>query len=386
MTLPWLSEEELFIKEVAERFARERLGDSYMARSQQEELEPELLREMGELGLIAPVISEEYGGIGASSVVQGVICEALAYADINVSYIAMTTPLIGGVIEQHGSEDMKADILPRMAAGELIVQLGLTEPRGGSDAANLKLKATKTDDGYILNGEKTSITWGANGHMCLLFARTGPESAAAHGVSAFLVPLDLRGVTCTRFDDVGSRPVGRGSVFFDDVEIPKTALLGMEGEGFTKVMEGFDLSRFLIALQCVATAQASVNETWQYVQDREVFGRPLAKFQGTTFPLAEHDSKLAALRALCYQGLAMRDKGMPHTKEAAMVKWMAPKWGTDIIHECLVQHGHYGWGHEMPHMQRMIDVMGLQIGDGTSHIMKTIVARETIGSIGVAYK
>ena len=386
MTLPWLSEEELFIKEVAERFARERLGDSYMARSQQEELEPELLREMGELGLIAPVISEEYGGIGASSVVQGVICEALAYADINVSYIAMTTPLIGGVIEQHGSEDMKADILPRMVAGELIVQLGLTEPRGGSDAANLKLKATKTDDGYILNGEKTSITWGANGHMCLLFARTGPESAAAHGVSAFLVPLDLRGVTCTRFDDVGSRPVGRGSVFFDDVEIPKTALLGMEGEGFTKVMEGFDLSRFLIALQCVATAQASVNETWQYVQDREVFGRPLAKFQGTTFPLAEHDSKLAALRALCYQGLAMRDKGMPHTKEAAMVKWMAPKWGTDIIHECLVQHGHYGWGHEMPHMQRMIDVMGLQIGDGTSHIMKTIVARETIGSIGVAYK
>ena len=386
MTLPWLSEEELFIKEVAERFARERLGDSYMARSKQEELEPELLREMGELGLIAPVISEEYGGIGASSVVQGVICEALAYADINVSYIAMTTPLIGGVIEQHGSEDMKADILPRMAAGELIVQLGLTEPRGGSDAANLKLKATKTDDGYILNGEKTSITWGANGHMCLLFARTGPESAAAHGVSAFLVPLDLPGVTCTRFDDVGSRPVGRGSVFFDDVEIPKAALLGKEGEGFTKVMEGFDLSRFLIALQCVATAQASVNETWQYVQDREVFGRPLAKFQGTTFPLAEHDSKLAALRALCYQGLAMRDKGMPHTKEAAMVKWMAPKWGTDIIHECLVQHGHYGWGHEMPHMQRMIDVMGLQIGDGTSHIMKTIVARETIGSIGVAYK
>ncbi|MBQ0799951.1 MAG: acyl-CoA dehydrogenase family protein [Porticoccaceae bacterium] len=386
MTLPWLSEEELFIKEVAERFARERLGDSYMERSKQEELEPELLREMGELGLIAPTISEEYGGIGASSVVQGVICEALAYADINVSYIAMTTPLIGGVIEQHGSEDMKADILPRMAAGELIVQLGLTEPRGGSDAANLKLKATKTDDGYILNGEKTSITWGANGHMCLLFARTGPESAAAHGVSAFLVPLDLPGVTCTRFDDVGSRPVGRGSVFFDDVEIPKTALLGKEGEGFTKVMEGFDLSRFLIALQCVATAQASVNETWQYVQDREVFGRPLAKFQGTTFPLAEHDSKLAALRALCYQGLAMRDKGMPHTKEAAMVKWMAPKWGTDIIHECLVQHGHYGWGHEMPHMQRMIDVMGLQIGDGTSHIMKTIVARETIGSIGVAYK
>ncbi len=386
MTLPWLSEEELFIQDVAERFARERLADSYMTRSQQHELEPELLLEMGQLGLIAPVISEEYGGIGSSSVVQGLVCEALAYADINVSYIAMTTPLIGGVIEEHGSEQMKSEILPKMAAGELIVQLGLTEPRGGSDAATLMLKATKTGDGYILNGEKTSITWGSNGHMCLLFARTDDTIKGAHGVSAFLVPLDLPGVTCTRFDDVGSRPVGRGSVFFDDVEIPKEALLGKEGEGFTKVMVGFDLSRFLIALQCVATTQASVNETWQYIQEREAFGRPLAKFQGTTFPLAEHDSKLAAIRALCYQGLAMRDKGVPHTKEAAMVKWMAPKWGADIIQECLVQHGHYGWGHEMPHMQRMIDVMGLQIGDGTSHIMKTIVTRETIGSIGVAYK
>ena len=256
MNLPWLSEDELFIQDVAERFARERLADSYMTRSQQEQLEPELLLEMGQLGLIAPVIAEEYGGIGSSSVVQGLICEALAYADINVSYISMTTPLIGGVIEEHGSEDMKAEILPKMAAGELIVQLGLTEPRGGSDAASLLLKAEKKGDRYILNGEKTSITWGANGHMCLLFARTGDESQGAHGVSAFLVPLDLPGVSCTRFDDVGSRPVGRGSVFFDDVEIPETALLGKEGEGFTKVMVGFDLSRFLISRKCVATAQA----------------------------------------------------------------------------------------------------------------------------------
>ena len=151
-------------------------------------------------------------------------------------------------------------------------------------------------------------------------------------------------------------------------------------------MAGFDLSRFLIALQCLACAQASVDETWQYIQEREAFGKPLAKFQGTTFPLAEHESRLAAVRALCYQGLALRDQNLPHTKEAAMVKWMAPKWGTDIIHACLVQHGHYGWGHEMPHMQRMIDVMGLQIGDGTAQIMKTIITRETIGSIGVAYK
>ncbi len=386
MALPWLSEEENYIKDTAERFAREQLADGYMGRSKDETLDRELVRQMGQLGLIAPSFAEENGGIGASGLVQGVVCEAIAYADINLSYMCMITPLIGGVIEQYASEEIRAEVLPQMATGELLVQLGLTEPRGGSDAANLVLKATKKGDKYILNGEKTSITFGAQAHMCMLFARTDQETPGARGVSAFLVPLNLPGVTCTRFDDVGSSSVGRGSVFFDDVEIPASALLGNEGEGFTKVMAGFDLSRFLIALQCIACAQSSVDETWQYIQEREAFGKPLAKFQGTTFPLAEHESRLAAVRALCYQGLVLRDQGLPHTKEAAMVKWMAPKWGTDIIHECLVQHGHYGWGHEMPHMQRMIDVMGLQIGDGTAQIMKTIITRETIGNIGVAYK
>lgn len=386
MSLPWLTEDERFIQETAQRFARERLAEGYLARSKDECIDRGLMRELGQLGLVAPTLDERYGGIGASSVVAGLVCEALAYADINVSYVPMIAPLVGGVIQQHGSEAMKDEVLPQLAGGEIMIQLGLTEPRGGSDAANLALRATPRGDCFVLNGEKTSISYGAQAEMMLLFARTDADTPGARGVTAFLVPLDLPGVTCTRFEDVGSRPVGRGSVFFDDVELPDTAMVGNLGEGFTKVMQGFDLSRFLIALQCVSAAQASVDETWQYIQEREAFGRPLAKFQGTTFPLAEHDSRLAAVRALCYQGLAARDRGLPHTKEAAMVKWMGPKWATDIIQSCLVLHGHYGWGMELPHLQRMIDVMGLQIGDGTAHIMKTIIARETIGPIGVAYK
>ncbi len=386
MTMPWLSEEDLFIKDTAERFARERLKDGYMARDKVNVIDRNLLREMGALGLVAPTLGEEYGGIGGSSVVAGLVCEAIAYADLSLSYPCMTSPLIGGVIQDHGSEDMKADILPKVAAGEILIQLGLTEPRGGSDAANLMVKAEKKGDRYILNGEKTSITYSDQAEMMLLFARTDQSKPGARGVSAFLAPLNVPGVTCTSFDDVGTKPVGRGQVFFDDVEIPETCLLGKEGEGFTKVMVGFDLSRVLIALQCIGSAQASVDETWQYIQEREAFGRPLAKFQGTTFPLAEHESMLAAVRALCYQTLAMRDRGIEHTKEAAMVKWMGPKWSTDIIQNCLLLHGHYGYTMDLPHQQRLRDVMGLQIGDGTAQIMKTIIARETIGSIGVAYK
>lgn len=386
MTMPWLSEEDLFIKTTAERFAKERLKDGYMDREKGTVIDRDLMREMGSLGLLAPTLSEEYGGIGASSVVMGLIAEAIAYADMSISYPCMTSPLIGGVIEAHGSEEMKSEILPKIAAGEILIQLGLTEPRGGSDAANLMIKAEKKGDHYLLNGEKTSITYSEQAEMMLLFARTDQNVPGARGVSAFLAPLDVDGVSTTCFEDFGTKAVGRGQVFFDDVKIPTSCLLGEEGQGFTKVMEGFDLSRILIALQCIGSAQASVDETWQYIQDREAFGRPLAKFQGTTFPLAEHESMLAAVRSLCYETLAKRDKGIPHTKEAAMVKWMGPKWATDVIQNCLVLHGHYGYTMDLPHQQRMRDVLGLQIGDGTAQIMKTIIARETIGSIGVAYK
>ncbi|TDJ63739.1 MAG: cyclohexanecarboxyl-CoA dehydrogenase [Proteobacteria bacterium] len=386
MTIPWLSEDDLLIKDVAERFARERLKDGYQERENKPTIDRGLLREMGSLGLVAPNLAEEYGGIDSSAVVVGLICEAIAYGDFNMSYLNMTSPLLASVLQSYASPEIKREVLPKVAAGELIIALGLTEPRGGSDAANLIVKAVKQGDRYVISGEKTSVSYGEQADMMALWARTDPDTPGARGVSAFLVPLDLPGITRTGFNDLGTRPVGRGQVFFDEVEIPASCLIGDEGTGFSKVMAGFDLSRILIALQCVGAAQASVDETWQYIQEREAFGRPLAKFQGTTFPLAEHDSMIAAVRALCYNTLMMRDKGMAHTKEAAMVKWMGPKWCTDIIQNCLLLHGHYGYTMDLPHQQRLRDVLGLQIGDGTAQVMKTVIARETIGNIGVAYK
>jgi len=386
MTIPWLSEDDLLIKDVAERFARERLKDGYQERENKPTIDRGLLREMGSLGLVAPNLAEEYGGIDSSAVVVGLICEAIAYGDFNMSYLNMTSPLLASVLQSYASPEIKREVLPKVAAGELIIALGLTEPRGGSDAANLIVKAVKQGDRYVISGEKTSVSYGQQADMMALWARTDPDTPGARGVSAFLVPLDLPGITRTGFNDLGTRPVGRGQVFFDEVEIPASCLIGDEGTGFSKVMAGFDLSRILIALQCVGAAQASVDETWQYIQEREAFGRPLAKFQGTTFPLAEHDSMIAAVRALCYNTLMMRDKGMAHTKEAAMVKWMGPKWCTDIIQNCLLLHGHYGYTMDLPHQQRLRDVLGLQIGDGTAQVMKTVIARETIGNIGVAYK
>ena len=205
---------------------------------------------------------------------------------------------------------------------------------------------------------------------------TGSAEDGARGVRAFLVPIDAAGITRTRFNDVGSRIVGRGSIFFDDVRAPETARLGAEGAGFRQVMQGFDYSRTLIGLQCCAAAQASLDETWRYVGTREAFGVTLNQHQGVSFPLAEAETRIEAARRLCYHALALRDAGRPHTTEAAMGRFLAPKAAVEVIHQCLLLHGHYGWSMDLPHQQRLRDVMGLEIGDGTAQIMNMLMARD----------
>ena len=233
----------------------------------------------------------------------------------------------------------------------------------------------KVDGGYRLNGEKTSISGADQCDAVLLFARTGRPEDKARGVSAFVVDTTWKGISTTRFNDLGSRIIGRGSLFFDDVFVPDDHLLGREGGGFTQIMQGFDYSRALLGLQCVGAAQASLDESWRYIQEREAFGQKLADFQGVTFPLAEHEGILAGIRQLCMETLRLRDRGAPHTAEAAMCKWLGPNRAVDAIHQCLLTHGHYGWSMDLPHQQRLRDVMGIEIGDGTAQIMKMIVAR-----------
>ena len=197
--------------------------------------------------------------------------------------------------------------------------------------------------------------------------------------------MDAKGITTTRFRDLGSHAVGRGSIFFDGVRVPADHRLAEEGMGFVQVMQGFDYSRALIGLQCCAAAQASLDDSWAYVGEREAFGAPIAQYQGVTFPLAEGEGLVAAVRQLCYHTLRLRDDGAAHTAEAAMCKWLGPKTAVDVIHQCLLTHGHTGWSMDLPHQQRLRDVMGLEIGDGTAQIMKLIVARERAGKVAVQH-
>jgi cyclohexanecarboxyl-CoA dehydrogenase len=373
-----LSPEQQALVDTAGKFGRNRLAPGYRAREKAERIEREVVREMGELGFLGPELPEAVGGMGVDCVTSGLLLEQIAYSDFNVSYVNLLTSLCGQIVSTYARSKTATDWLAKVLTGEKLIAIALTEPSAGSDAARLKLKATRDGSDFILSGEKTSISMATQADVAVVFARTGLEVDRARGISAFLVPLEQQGITRTTFDDMGTRPVGRGSIFFDGVRVSADMMLGDEGQGFIQVMQGFDYSRALIGLQCMAVVRASLDEAWRYAQEREAFGKSISEFQGVTFPLAEGETLYEACRALCLRTLWLKDQGLPHTAEAAMCKWWAPKIACDIIQQCLLTHGHGGYAGDYSFGQRYRDVFGLQIGDGTANIMKTIIARRML--------
>jgi cyclohexanecarboxyl-CoA dehydrogenase len=362
----------------ARDFAQERLLPGYQERERAGRIEPELRQEVGGLGLIAPEIPVELGGRGLTRLASGLITEEIGRGDINVAYLQVVGSLVGQILAGNAQPEVAKAWVPRICSGEEIVGIGLTEPHAGSDAGLPRLVATRDGDDWVLNGSK-SLSFGRDAAATVVFARTGPSLRRGKDISAFLVPLDLPGVTRELVPDMGTKAVGRGLAHMADVRIPGDHLLGEQGRGFTQVMQGFDFSRALIGLQCLGCAQQTVDETWQYVSHREAFDRPLSTNQGVAFPLAEAETLLAAARLLCYRTLWLKDTGQPHTAEAAMCKWWAPKVAYDVVGQCLLLHGQYGYRTELPVEQRLRDVLGLQIGDGTAQVMKLVIARQHLG-------
>ncbi|RBP17247.1 cyclohexanecarboxyl-CoA dehydrogenase [Roseiarcus fermentans] len=375
---PYLDADLVALADQARKFAADRIAPGFQERDRTRALDRSIMKAMGAMGFIAPELPEEFGGLGLGSLAAGVIHEEIARADLSLSYISLLASLNGQILAHHGRPDVVKPWLARLTAGEALLAIALTEPRGGSDAAGLRLRVERDGDHYLVNGEKTSISAADQADAAVVFGRTGSVESGAHGVTALLVPMDLAGIGRSRFDCHGQRAIGRGSLFFDNVRVPVSHRLGDENKGFVQVMQGFDFSRALIGLQVLAVARVALEETWAYVAQRQAFGRPLSGFQGVSHPLAEFDTQVEAARLLCLQALWLKDKGAPHSAEAAMCKWWAPKLAYDAIHQCLLMHGHGGYDRG-PMEQRLRDVLGFQIGDGTAQIMKTIVARARAG-------
>jgi cyclohexanecarboxyl-CoA dehydrogenase len=238
---------------------------------------------MGALGLLGVDLPEEVGGLGVDAVTTGLIAEELAYGDFNISAVPFGISLIAAILMRHAKPEVVQEWVPRMTRGDAVVAICLTEPRGGSDASKLQLRAKRDGDDWVLNGEKTSITFADRADAYLVFARTGTPESGAKGVSAFFFPYEgTKGISRTCFDDLGSHIIGRGSVFLDDVRVPASHMVGTEGKGFTQVMQGFDYSR--PDRPAVLRRRPGVaRRAWAYTKEREAFGKPIGHFQGVSF-------------------------------------------------------------------------------------------------------
>lgn len=366
------------------QFARRELAPRSAHWDKSGEFPWEAWRRMGELGLLGLRVPAAYGGQEADFTTFGIAMEEIGRGDFSCTYGLQLAGLAGEILGRSGGEEIKARWLPPTARGEAVVALALTEPGAGSDAANLACRAERDGPDYVITGEKSGISLGMAAQAAVVFARTDP-AGRARGVTAFLVPLDRPGVSRSPLRDMGTRAIGRAVLAFDHVRLPASHRLGEEGTGFYQVMQGFDYNRIGIALACLGVAQQSLEETMVYVKERRAFGRALTRFEGVSFAIAEAATHVEACRWLCYRALWLADQGRPHTKESAMTKWWGPRLAVETIHQCLLLHGHYGYTDELPFEQRMRDVIGLEIGDGTAEVMKMVVARELMGRESLPY-
>jgi len=371
------SEEQERLRREVRAFAAERLAPFYQAGDREARMRPELPGEMAALGLLGLRVPAPLGGRGADCVTTGVAMEEVARADFNAGYLLLLAALIADILVTNASPAQQSAWLPAIAAGAALPALCLTEPEHGSDAAALELRAEPDGEGWRLHGVKTSVMVGMYATHGLVFARTSDDGA--RGVTAFYVPLSGSRIGRQGFDDLGNRSMGRARVEFDGLPAGARSIVGGLGRGFVQVMRGFEYSRALISLMCVASAQAAIDDALEHARTRHAFGQPIGRFQGVAFPLVEHATHLRAARLLAYEALWLKDAGQPHSVPANMVKWWAPRLAADAAHQALLTFGQHAWSNDSPQGQRMRDVMGLEIGDGTAQVTKLVLARALLG-------
>ena len=364
-------------RQTVRRFAAKVLAPHYQSDDKTATFRRQQALDMAAMGLTGLRIPIRYGGQEASAVIAGIATEEVGRADFNATYLIINTALISDIIVRNATPQQQAAWLPGIATGQTVPCICITEPGHGTDAASLELKAIRTGTGWTLHGEKTSITLGMASDRAVVLARTG--GPGARGVSAFWVDLHHPTVTRSAFDDLGSRAIGRASLHLDGTPVEDGDLIGAEGGGFVSVMQGFDYSRAIIGLGCIGAAEASLDEALQWSRDRVAFGQPIGTFQGVAFPLAECATYLKGARHICLEALWRKDNGLEHSSEAAMAKFWAPKLAAEVIHQCLLTIGHVAYSSEAPIGQRLRDVIGLEIGDGTAQVSKLVISRHLLG-------
>jgi butyryl-CoA dehydrogenase len=373
-----LSEDQEMVREQVRRFAVERIQPGVAERDREHRFPEEIIREIGELGLLGMMVAEEYGGAGMDTLSYLLAVEELArVCPATAVTMSVTNSVCCWPIHRFGSEELKRRVLPPLASGEAIGGFGLTEPGSGSDAGSMRTTARRDGDFWVLNGEKAWITNAGFARFYVVVARTNPE-AGKRGLSAIVVPADAPGFSVGQPEEkLGLKASRTAAIHFSDCRVPAANLLGEEGQGLKIALATLDHSRLGIAAQSVGIHQRALELAVQYARDRVQFGVPIAQHQAIQFKIAQIATELAAARALTYAGAAAE-----HSKDggrrAAQAKVYASEAANRACQESLQIHGGNGF-HEDYEIARLYrDVRVTTIYEGTSEMQRLVIARHLL--------
>lgn len=343
----------------------------------------EIVKKLGELGVMGANVPEQYGGAGLSTRVFARVLEEIGAVDGSLGLtVASHNSLCTGHILIAGSEAQKRDFLPKLASAELLGAWGLTEPGSGSDAAGMRTRAQETPEGFVLNGAKQFITQGSVAGVYVVNARTdaAPSEEKKHlGLSAFVFYGPVEGLRVGRKEEkLGLHSSDTAQLIFEDLRLEKEALLGVRGKGFYDVLKVLDGGRIGIAALSVGLGRAALEFAAKYALEREQFGKPIAEFQGISFKLAEMATNLEAARMLYLRAAELKDAGRPFSTEAAQAKMFASEVAVRACDEAIQILGGYGYIKEYPVERYWRDARLMRIGEGTTEVLKIIIARSLL--------
>jgi acyl-CoA dehydrogenase len=374
----FLKDEELSIfSDAVARFLDEHCGPEEQARWRQDQSVPRhLWRKAGEAGLLGLTVPPEYGGAGGDYRHEAVLMRQLSWKGADHWGVSLHNAIVAPYVVHYGSEEQKRRWLPGLCSGELVGAIAMTEPGAGSDLQGVKTTARRDGDHYVLNGQKTFITNGQNANFILVVAKTDP-ALGAKGTSLVAVETDgAQGFERGRnLHKVGAEGNDTSELFFNDVRVPASNLLGGEGAGFVQLMQQLPQERLNIAVQGLAAAERGLKLTLDYVKERYAFGKRVIDFQNTQFKLAECKTKLTIAKVFVDHCIGLLLKGALDPATASMAKWWVTDVQGEVIDECLQLHGGYGYMAEYPIAQLYKDARVQRIYGGTNEIMKLLIAR-----------
>jgi alkylation response protein AidB-like acyl-CoA dehydrogenase len=374
-----LTPEQELIRDSAREFCDREIVPHSREWDRSERMDEAIVPKLAEIGFLGCALPEEHGGMGLDTVSYCLVMEELGRADSSVrGIVSVNNGLAGKTIAKWGTEEQRAEWLPRLASGESLGCYGLTEPGSGSDPASLVTRATRDGGDWVIDGSKIFITLGSWAGVALVFARTGGEGP--RGITCFLVPTDSPGFSARKIDGkLGLRAQDTAELFFDGVRVPDAARLGEEGAGFKVAMSALDNGRISLSAGAVGVAQACVDASVTYAAERRQFGKPLAQFQLIQELIAETAVETEAARMLAWRAASLADRGESYTLAASQAKFYASEVAVRAANAALQVHGGYGYVDEFPVARYLRDARVLTLYEGTSQIQKLLIGRALTG-------